>query len=111
MTFSDKVKKAMVMNHDADEATWCHLIREWYGAMDEAGLSISRCIQHMISIRQKLLSHFRPGAFTPPGSYVAGLPMTQFEGIMCNIGRQLQLHAMTKDRTYNQRAILTLDSV
>jgi hypothetical protein len=32
-----------------------------------------------------LLGFFKTGHFPPVGSYVAGMPMAQFEGILCNI--------------------------
>ena len=63
-------------------------------------------------MREKLLSQFKFGVFPPPNAYVNGLPMTQFEGILCNIDRrlQLELYALVTWGTYNQRYIGSLHS-
>ena len=109
-TFSESVEKAMVQNGDTTEAYWCRLLRQWYEAMDEAGLTVSQRVEYMMEIRNHLLHFYRPGYFPPPGGDVAGLPIAQFEGIMSNVDRRLQLYALTEKGTYNQRSISSLDS-
>ena len=109
-TFSEQVEMFMKRDgHDA-EAEWCALIRNWYRAVDEGGLSINQRVLYMMKMRQKLLSYFRFGQFPPHSSSVADLPITQFEGILGNIDRRLQLYAITSKCAYNQRAVSTLDS-
>ena len=39
----------------------------------------------------------------------AGIPMAQFEGILCIVDRRLQLYAMVKESSYNQRSVKSLD--
>ena len=109
-TFSEKVEKAMLENGDTTEANWCWLLRNWYAAVDEPGLGVSTRIQYLLDMRQHLLKFYKPGTYPPPASYVAGLPIAQFEGILCNVDRRLQLFATTKDGKYNQRSISSLDS-
>ena len=109
-TFSEKVENVMRENGDMNEAKWCKLIREWYSAVDEAGISVSQRIHWMLEMRKHLLQFYHPGKFPPPGAYMAGLPMAQFEGIMCNVDRRLQLYALANDGTYNHRSVSSLDS-
>ena len=35
--------------------------------------------------------------------------MAQFEGMLCNVDRRLQLYAMVKESVYNQRSVTSLD--
>jgi hypothetical protein len=35
--------------------------------------------------------------------------MAQFERILCNVDRRLQLYAMVKESSYNQRSVTSLD--
>jgi hypothetical protein len=37
------------------------------------------------------------------------MPMAQFEGMLCNVDRRLQLYAMVKESVYNQRSVTSLD--
>ena len=109
-TFSEEVEKVMERIGHKSEATWCRLMRQFYRATDEAGLQTSTRIQWLLDIRQHLLKYYKPGTFPPPGSYVADLPMAQFEGIMTNVDRRLQLYALLEQTTYNYRAVSSLDS-
>lgn len=94
-------------NHEAE---WCQLIRNWYSAIDEAGVPIDLRIDWLLAMRNKLLPFLKVGHFPPPGAYVASLPLAQFEGLMSNVDRRLQLYDMVQTGTYNQRAITSLDS-
>ena len=51
------------------------------------------------------MGFFKTGHFPPVGSYVAGMPMAQFEWILCNVDRRLHLYAMVKESSYNQRSV------
>ena len=107
-TFSEKVQEALIQNGDANEANWCKLIRQWYASIDEAGVPLGQRIQWMLDMRSFLLQFYTPGTFPPPGLHMAGLPITQYEGILSNIDRRLQLYAMAG--SYNQRYVSSLDS-
>lgn len=109
-TFSEKVEKVMATNGDKNEANWCCLIRNWYSAIDDAGISVGTRLTEMLTIRSYLLSFLKAGHFPPCGSYISGMPIAQFEGILTNVDRRIQLYAMVKRKTYNQRAITSLDS-
>lgn len=100
----------MESNGNIREATWCSLIRSWYCEIDDAGISLNNRIQKMLNIRSYLLPFLKVGHFPPHGFYVAGLPIAQSEGILTNVDRRIQLYSTTKIKTYNQRAITSLDS-
>jgi hypothetical protein len=57
-------------------------------------------IDWLLAMRNKLLPFLKVGHFPPPGAYVAGLPLAQYEGLLSNV----------QNGTYNQRAITSLDS-
>ncbi|VDI03707.1 Hypothetical predicted protein [Mytilus galloprovincialis] len=109
-TFSEKVQFEMMKNGDYTEAEWCRLIRNWYAAIDEGGMCIEKRIECLLAMRDKLLPYLHVGHFPPPGAYVASLPMAQFEGILSNVDRRLQLYGMVQRGSYNQRAVTSLDS-
>ena len=100
----------MEENGDYKEAEWCALLRNLYRAIDEAGMQLDKRIGHMFNIRSYLLKYLKGGHFPPPGSYVAGMPIAQYEVILTNIDRRLQLYAMVKSGMYNQRSVSSLDS-
>ena len=109
-TFSEKVENEMrKMGNDA-EADWCKTIRNWYQAVDGAGIDPDQRMEWMIEIRSFLLPFLKVGHFPPPGQYVADMTTTQFEGILCNVDRRIQLYHTTKKGCYNQRTVSSLDS-
>jgi hypothetical protein len=65
----------MKKNGNLQEANWCKLLRNWYAAIDEAGLDISQRIKWLLEMREHLLNFFKLGQFPPPGAYVAGMPI------------------------------------
>ena len=109
-TFSEAVERTMIEYGNTTEAEWCRLIRNWYKAVDEAGVPVHQRITWLLDMRHKLLSQFKFGEFPPPGAHVNGLPIVQFEGLMCNIDRRLQLYAIVSGGAYNQRSVSSLDS-
>ena len=109
-TFSEAVEMGMKENGDDKTAEWCRLIRSWYAAVDAAGMDITDRIEYLLNMRSFLLQFYKPGTFPPPGAYIAGLPITQFEGFMTNVDRRLQLYAFTRAGSFNQRSVTSLDS-
>lgn len=100
----------MIKNGDYTEAEWCRLIRNWYALIDDGGMCIEKRIECLLAMRDKLLPYLHVVHFPPPGAYVASLPMAQFEGILSNIDRRLQLYGMVQRGSYNQRSVTSLDS-
>ena len=109
-TFSEKVENEMEKLGFESEAQWCGRLRRWYQAVDEAGISVNERIRRLIEMRNFLLCQYNPFRFPPPGGYINSLPMSQYEGIMTNIDRRLQLFKMVRHSSYNQRSVSSLDS-
>ena len=109
-TFSENVENVMIEHGDVKEARWCRLMRNWYKAVDEAGIRVSQRIEWLLEMREELLKIYRPGKFPPPGAFVADLPIAQFEGLLCNVDRRLQLYSTSQNGTYCHRAISSLDN-
>ena len=109
-TFSKNVQTEMENLGFHQEAMWCGLICEFYGTVDSAALSIEARITHLMSIRTFMLQHLDVGHFPPPSFVVKDMPMCQFEGMLTNIDRRLQLYSMIEAGSYNQRAISSLDT-
>ena len=109
-TFSDEVEEEMRKLGYHSEANFCHLIREWYEAEDEPGLSVfERCIRRL-KLREWPCSNIHIGRFPPPGSHVNGIPVVMFEGLMTNIERRIQLFPFVKKGSYNVRALGSLEA-
>ena len=100
----------MIKNGDMEEANWCRLIREWYAAVDKAGIDVSTRLKYLMNMRQYLLNKENFGTFPPPGQCVLGLPLAQFEGLLTDTDRRLQLYKLTFKHTFNSRSISSLDS-
>ena len=109
-TFSEEVQSEMLRLGYHNEAEWCALIRNWYHSCDEAGVDVEQRVEWMLDMRGHLLKYAHIGQFPPPGAYVGDKPLAQYEGILTNIDRRLQLYHMVEHTTYNQRAVSTLDS-
>lgn len=108
IVFSSKVEEKMANLGWTSEAMFCRTIREWYKAEDEAGLSIQTRHKYRMNMRKLLLDCVNVADFPPPGSHVAGMPIVMFEGILTNIDRRYQLHALIPGHRYNVRAPNTL---
>ena len=108
IVFGEKVEKKMIELGWPTEAKFCKTIREWYKAEDEAGLSQETRLKYRMNMRDLLLTSVNLADFPPPGTYVAGMTSVMFEGILTNIDRRFQLHALIPGNTYNVRAPNTL---
>ena len=99
LTFSEEVQQVMLQNNDTTAAHWCELIRHFYAAVDESAVPVHTRIQWLLDMRKHLLRQFHFGVFPPPGNYVKGLPMTQFEGLLCNVDRRIQMYNLVHTTT------------
>jgi hypothetical protein len=53
-TFSEKVQIEMTKKGYTKEAEWCEIIRNWYRAVDEAGLNTGGRIKSLLATRERL---------------------------------------------------------
>ena len=106
--FSPPVENAMRDLGFHNEAYLCHLITDWVKAEDEPGLSATDRLHKRLALRQWLLKDVDLFSFPPPGRYVKGMPIINWEGFVASIDAHILLYGLTKTGTYNTRAITTL---
>ena len=93
-----------------NEAQFCATIRQWYNAEDTPGLPATERHWARMDMSNMLLDSVNLATFPPPGSHIGGMPIIMFEGILTNIDRRIQLHALVPNHAYNVRAPNTLDA-
>ena len=85
IVFSEQVEKKMIQLGWLSEAIFCRTIREWYYLRDTAGLSPEIRQSYRMNMRNLLIGSVNLANFPPPGSFVAGMSVVMFEGILTNI--------------------------
>ena len=109
-TYSLEVEQLMISLGYPQEATFCRYMRRWYEAEDEPSIPASERLQRRLDLRKFLLEGVNFFKFPPYGSHVRGVPLVMFEGLLTNIDRRIQLHALVPGSSYNVRAPTSLDS-
>ncbi|CAC5400819.1 unnamed protein product [Mytilus coruscus] len=107
-TFSTDVESEMRILGFIREADFCKLIREWYEAEDESGISAVDRMKRRINLKSFLLEGVDFGRYLMYRMYVKGFPKVQFEGFLQRIDTSLQLYSVVKNGSFNQRAISSL---
>lgn len=69
-TFSEKVEEVMKKNDFHEEAMFCALMRNWWIAEDEPGISAKKRLEHRVALREYLLKDVNFGTFPPITEYV-----------------------------------------
>lgn len=108
-TFSEEVENAM-RSHYQREAHFCKLVREFYEAEDDPGLSVNERFWRRMEFRRWLLEDVNFCKFPPYGSHVRSIPMVMFQGFLTNIERRIQLFPYVKSGRYNVRALGSLEA-
>ena len=107
-TFSEQVEKRMQELGYKSTANYCRLIRGWYQAEDEPGISSENRLKLRLEFRKFLLSKFEIDKFPPYGKHINGMPSGMFEGFLQGIDTSIQLYALVKGGAYNQRSATSL---
>ena len=110
LTFSKEVENAMKRIGFENEARFCRLIREFYDAEDEPGISVIQRCQSRIALRNWLLEGVNFSSFPPYGSHIKGIPNIMFQGLLTNIDRRIQLFPYVKSGMYNVRSLGSLEA-
>ncbi|XP_070184749.1 uncharacterized protein [Littorina saxatilis] len=108
LTFFVPVQVEMLKNGDKEEAAFCRMVRLWYRADDEGGLSAHVRLRWRLKMRNWLLDRYDQFAFPPPAGYVGGVPIVTYESLLTNIERKLQMYWFTG--AFNTRSLTTLDA-
>jgi hypothetical protein len=109
-TFSEEVENEMKARGHLKEAKFCGLIRRWYQAEDDRGLSAIERAKYRIDLHEFLLNGVSFSSFPPHGAFIKGFPTTMFEGFVQSIENHLFLYALCRSGTYNQRSFSTLEN-
>ena len=103
--FAKDVENYMIKSNDLKEAEFTKLIREWFEAEDERGLTaVERC-KRRLALREWLLRGVRFDEYPPHGMYIKGFPSVTFEALLTHIERKLQLFQYAPGKRYNVRSI------
>ena len=99
--FSEKVEKKLIENDTMSEALFVRLVRNWYKACDERGMSADECINNMWAFYAYLTKDIDFDKFPGYSQYVKGIPVVTYVGILQNISVRMCLYKVSKFKTYN----------
>lgn len=105
--FHEDVEEKMISLGYSTEAAHCRIVRQWYQAEDDPGLSPQERAGRWMQMRNYLLQGVTLERFPPHGSHIKGYPRIQYEGFLQRIDIKLQLYGFLR-QAFNQRAIGTL---
>lgn len=84
----------MRQNEYENATNLTHIIRNWYAASDDSGISALDRIKYLLEIRYLLLDGVDFSIFPPVGRYIKGIPIITYEGILMDIDTKLQMFAI-----------------
>ena len=82
-------------NGDHHEALFVHLVRNWYLACNQRGMSTNDRVNNLWAFYAYLCHNVDFDSFPCPGSYMKGIPAVTFYSILQNIS--IQLHLQCKE--------------
>ncbi len=109
-TFSKEVEECMVELGFKEEAKFTKLVREWYEAEDDRSIPAIERTRRRLLWREYLLRDVSFGSFPPSGMYIKGFPQVMYEGFLSSIDSHIQLYALARSGSYNQRAFSSLEN-
>ena len=106
--FTEEVESVMIANGDTSAAKFIRMIRLWYEACDDRGLSFHTRLNNLQEAFDYIMEEFDALTFPPPTKSINQMPLTTYEAILQNISTRFLLYAL-RSQGYSQRAISTLD--
>ena len=106
--FSVQVENLLERNGDHHETLFVRLVRNWYLACDQRGMSTNDRVNNLWAFYVYLCHNVDFDSFPCPGSYIKGIPAVTFCCILQNISIWLRLYCISKKHTYNARSISSL---
>ena len=106
--FSEEVANTMVSLGFHKEAKLVNHIRNWFDACNKRGLSLEKRIEYLIDINKYFIQFYPVMRYPMSCSHIRGLPSTTFQAILHNSSLRITLYHLSKQKTYNQRAVSTL---
>ena len=65
-------------------------------------------IEWLLNMDEYLSSFYEPNKYPMNITHIKGLPITTYQAIRHNVATRIQLYWLSKNKTYNHRAISTL---
>ena len=106
--FSEDVERKLTENNAVHEALFVKLVRNWYKACDQRGMSADDRVNNLWAFYAYLSKDIAFDMFPAYTQYVKGIPFITYCGIMQNISARLSLYSKAKCSTYNHRSISSL---
>ncbi|CAC5423344.1 unnamed protein product [Mytilus coruscus] len=78
-------------------------------AEDKPGLTSAERCESRLQLREWLLEDVNFSSFQPYGSHIRWIPLVMFQGFLTNIDRRIKIVPYIKSRTYNVRALGSLE--
>lgn len=72
------------------EADFCRDVRQWLESNDDPGISSMNRIRLREPLRKRLLQSIDFAKFSPPTSYIKGIPIQLWEALLIDIDAKLQ---------------------
>ena len=107
LMFSEEVQLELKRLGWTNEAAFNELMRNWYKAVDERGISAFQRIVHLYQLRSWLLTFLREllSFFPPPTTHVSTIPIQNFEGLLISCERIPQMYNIVPKGNFNVRAL------
>ena len=106
--FSEDVQKILTENGDNSEANFVELIRNWFRACDERGMSVNDRLKFWNEMYYYLVNRSALADFPPKTTHIAGIPILTFEAILHCTSTRFSLYHQAERNMYNTRSISTL---
>ena len=105
--FSENVEMIMRSNGHLSEAELCALMRHWYEALDQRGMSSRQRAIHLIRFRKWLSGILVPKLmqFPPVTTHIDDIPIVNFEGLLISTERFLKIYPFVQGNTFNPRSL------
>ena len=106
--FSEEVEHDMATHNDLAAAEFVNLVRNWFHACDERGVSVAERLQSHLNMHNYLMKFYSPEQYPPPGTHIYNMPTPTFEMLLQSISCRIQLYKLTETHRYNARSISSL---
>ena len=106
--FSEEVQEILTENGDLSEAKFVKLIRNWFRACDERGLTVTERLKFWNEMYYYLVNQSALADFPPKTTHIAGIPILTFEAILHCTSTRFSLYHQAEKNMYNTRSISTL---
>ena len=106
--FSEDVQKILTRCNYVSEAKFVQLVRNWYKACDERGMTVNDRLTNLYQMYEYLSSLMYLNHYPPIKTHICGIPIRTYEALMQSISTRFTLFHLSSTHSYNARAISTL---